>query len=125
MAAQPYETELLSLQKAVNTLEHWVPQMQYSDEQKKRFLANDKEALLASISMKRPDVSEAVIKLEVPCLFIAGTKDVLYSRVKKAASLSGNCSFLKLQDCTHGDTIYRSELVLPAVIDFLKKAGAE
>ena len=120
VAAHPYASDMSPLREAVATLGSWVPQLTISYNHKERFLRNDNEALLAAIADNRTDNTDMLRSLSVPCLFIAGEKDELMTKAKSAARLSEQCKFTMIPNVDHGETLYRSDLVIEHVLDFLK-----
>jgi pimeloyl-ACP methyl ester carboxylesterase len=90
---------------------------------KKRLLDNDPEALIAATIAPRgtDGVEEMLPTLQTPCLLYCGEADGLFTGAKEAAKVIPNAVFVSFPGLNHGQTSRASDMVLPPVIDFLKK----
>lgn len=120
-AVHPFENNLKFIKSAVNTLDAWVATQEMSESYKNRLLANDKKALAAAVYNKRSDNSKALINLEVPCLMLAGEKDGLYKKAKRASKLSDTIEFISIPDADHALSMSKKDFIVPRVIEFLEK----
>lgn len=123
MGAHPFPTDLGSLSEAIHTMEEWVPHSRASQANKLRYLQNDKDALLAAIEEKRIDNTDVVRSIKVPCLFLAGEKDLLLENAQVGAALSPWAEFSILPGADHSDSLYRSDLTMPVIKQFLSNRG--
>ena len=87
--------------------------------QKARVLANDLEALLASVAQDRPSLEAVLPTMTVPCLLFAGEADPVYPAVKECVKQMPNVTFFSLPDLGHTAAVDHSELVLPHITKFL------
>ncbi len=87
---------------------------------KKRLLANDAEALVASALAIRddPGFQDALSTLTMPCLLYVGEADPRYPLVKEAAKQIPKVTFVSFPDLTHVEANSRSDMVLPYVTKF-------
>ncbi|WP_407313958.1 alpha/beta fold hydrolase [Desulfosporosinus sp. SB140] len=120
-AIHPYENDMLPLRDSVRTLERWVPQHNISEESKKRFLANDKEALLAAIEEARIDQTEIFGTISQPCLLMDGDNDPIYEKVKESSKLSSLIEFVTIPEADHWSSLYKSDQVVPFIKQFIHK----
>jgi pimeloyl-ACP methyl ester carboxylesterase len=92
---------------------------------KAQFRTNDLEALIALVSSKdwRLGFEEILPTITMPCMLFVGEADSSYSDVHKCIESIPNATFISLPNLDHVETFYRSDLVLPYVIKFLKKLG--
>jgi pimeloyl-ACP methyl ester carboxylesterase len=93
-----------------------------------RILRNDFDATAAFMTARRDDPSydeatlvKALQPARVPCLFYAGTADPVYAQVKRAAELDDRSIFLSFEEHDHIRMNWRSDLVLPPVMEFLNR----
>ena len=63
--------------------------------------------------------SEILPTMKMPCLLYAGEGDPIYAENKEYAAVMPNVTFFSLPGLGHGDTHFRSDLVLPHVTQFL------
>jgi pimeloyl-ACP methyl ester carboxylesterase len=87
-----------------------------------RMLANDPEALAASVSVSRPDLKEVFPTIEVPCLAYTGEDDPR-PRVRAMAEAMPKGRYASLPGLNHWAGFYTSALVLPVVRPFLAEVG--
>jgi pimeloyl-ACP methyl ester carboxylesterase len=88
---------------------------------KHRLLGNDVQALLASVTDDRPDISEILPTMTMPSLLYAGEADPLRPLVERCASELPNGRFFSLPGVNHIQGAVRSDLVLPQVVEFPAK----
>ena len=118
-AIHPYGNDMLPLRNQVKTLEHWIPDLNVSEEHKKRFLANDKEALAAAIAEARTDNSKLLKNLPVPCLMMDGENDPIYSKVCASAKSSPKIEFIGIPGADHWGSLYKSDFNIPRIKRFI------
>ena len=90
-------------------------------ERRARLAANDAAALLAAASLDRPDYTDLLPTMRMPCLLLTGALDPICANVQKAASMLANAELVVLPDCDHTATFARTDLVLLPVTAFLAK----
>ena len=86
-------------------------------------LAHDAEALIAS-SIDRPDVSDVLPTLTIPCLVYYGDADPGHVRAREYVTQIPDATFVALPGLDHWAGIYRSDLALPHIRAFLKRVAA-
>ena len=126
--AQPYGQSMgLYRQALAGGIEGWVAVVEkmlgspLTPETKDRLLGNDVQALLASVTDDRPDISEILPTMTMPSLLYAGEADPLRPLVERCASELPNGRFFSLPGVNHIQGAVRSDLVLPQVVEFLAK----
>ena len=84
-------------------------------------LSNDPEAIIAAtIALRdRPDISEVLPTMTMPCLVYCGDQDGLYPGTEECAKHMPNVTWVSLPGLDHGDVMERSDVLLPHVLDFL------
>src|SRR5262249_52393222 len=91
-----------------------------------RWLAADVGALVAArpqhLTGPDPD-AETIGAIRVPALLYAGTLDTP-EPAERAARLMPNAAFVALDGLDHAQTLARSDLILPHVLDFLARTEA-
>lgn len=129
--AQPYGQSMGLFRQALGDgIEGWIGVAEKmlgspaSPEMKERFRSNDLEALRASVANDRPDISEIVPTMTMPCLLYAGQADPLCPLVERCATELPDASFFSLPGLNHIQGAVRSDLVLPHVAGFLAKHRA-
>ena len=55
----------------------------------------------------------------MPCLLFAGENDPIYAENKECVPTMPKVTFFSLPGLGHADTFFRSDLVLPRVLQFL------
>jgi pimeloyl-ACP methyl ester carboxylesterase len=87
-----------------------------------KWIANDLEALIALVSTEdwMLDLGNILPTIRIPCLIFAGEADTAYSGAKKCAESIPNAIFVSFPNLGHIETRYRSDLVLPHVVEFLE-----
>jgi pimeloyl-ACP methyl ester carboxylesterase len=89
-----------------------------------RVLANDAEALRASC-VYRPGLEGILPTLTMPCLAYVGEHDPVRSQVEEWTKLVPHVSVVVLPGLDHWAGMYRGDLVLPPVRDFLQRLTRE
>jgi pimeloyl-ACP methyl ester carboxylesterase len=92
-------------------------------ERRARLAANDLVALIAA-SPDRPDQTDVLSTMRMPCLLLTGALDPLCPNVQKAAAALPHAELVILPECDHVANFGRTDLVLPAVTAFLARVGA-
>ena len=94
-----------------------------SPERKAQLLANDPEAIIgASLGLKnRPDLSQVLPSMTMPCLVYAGDADGLHVGAEECVKHMPNVTWVSLPDLDHTLAMERSDLVLPHVTRFLNQ----
>ncbi len=123
--AHPYEDSFVQARKTLsNGIEAWVDRVEglgvYSPEALARTRNNDVYALLAAIQ-DRPDMSDILPSMNMPCLLYAGSTDDRCERIEQCASKLSNATFLSLPGLNHFEIIPRSDLIVPPITEFLVK----
>ncbi len=90
-------------------------------EARAKVLANDPKALLAVTKALQewPGVEDLLPTITIPCMVYAGDADPFYPGAKKCTKLLPKATFLSLPGMGHTEALYRSDLVLPKVKEFL------
>ncbi len=106
----------------------WAAQVESLEEMspafKARAIRNDLQALVAA-AQDRPDLSDLLPTLSVPCLVYAGEADEpVYCPAKECVSQIANGTFFSLPGLSHGQVYSRSDLILPHVIRFLRSVDS-
>ena len=94
------------------------PGLVLTDWYKTRRFANDHEALIAS-HPDRPDMSDVIPTMTMPCLMYVGDADPQYPLVMECAKLMPNAILVSLPGLGHGQAIRYSHEGLPHVKTFL------
>ena len=121
--AQPYGISFAHIREALsNGIEAWMAIVErwglYSPEALKRIRNNDVHALLAAIQ-DRPDMSDILPSMNMPCLLYAGSNDYQWEFIEQCTSNLSNATFLALPGLNHFEANLRSDLVAPHIIEFL------
>ena len=89
-------------------------------ERKKQLRSNDYEALTA-VRMVQEHVgfSDFLPLVDIPCLVYAGDLDYWHKFAKDTAESINGAEFVSLPGLGHGEGYYRSDLVLPHILNFL------
>ncbi len=93
-------------------------------EAKARVLANDPHALLAVTRALQewPGAEDALPTITIPCMVYAGEADPFYEGARKCTELLPKATFISLAKISHTEGLYRSDLILPKVKEFLASA---
>jgi hypothetical protein len=62
--------------------------------------------------------------MTMPCLLYAGEADGRYSGIKACIAHMPNTTFVSLPGLNHVETLFRSDLVLPHITQFLATVSA-
>jgi len=121
--AQPYGKSFTNARKILgNGIDAWISEISqwgpYSPEAIARYRKNDAQALLAA-AQDRPDISDILPTMTMPCFLYAGDADNEHAFIKQAAEALPNATFSTIPDCNHIETFVHGHLVMPQLIDFL------
>jgi pimeloyl-ACP methyl ester carboxylesterase len=128
--AQPYGHSFEAFRQILRGgIEAWVTAAEQMagplpPERQQGLLSNDAQALLASITHDRPNISEMLPSVTLPCLLFAGEADPICGLVRQCANDLPNAAFVSLPGMNHFQTIGRSDLLLPHITSFLARAGS-
>jgi pimeloyl-ACP methyl ester carboxylesterase len=86
-----------------------------------RLVKNDVEALIAyrTKRLHSAGFAEILPTMTMPCLLFAGEADPIYAENKECIRSMPNVTFFSLPGLGHADALFRSDLVLPHVTQFL------
>lgn len=107
----------------------WVANMERSGplppRRKADLLANDSRALLAAAIATRdvPGFEAGLPALKLPCLVYSGDNDERHDQAKAGAALVPGATWVSLPGLDHGQTMQRSDVVLPHVRAFLARVA--
>jgi pimeloyl-ACP methyl ester carboxylesterase len=82
-------------------------------------LANDVEAMDAC-RVDSLGFADVLPTMTMPCLLYAGSADLIYPVVEATVAEMPNVKLFTLSGLGHAEVLFRSELVLPTVMDFLR-----
>lgn len=124
--AQPYGRNFENVRKLLgNGLESWMAIVEdwgiYSPDAIERMRRNDVKALLAIIQ-DRPDMSNILSSMTMPCLLYAGNADDQCGLMERCAKELSSSTFVSFPGLDHFGIIPRSDLVAPQIINFLASA---
>ena len=90
-----------------------------------RLVKNGVEALIAlrTEALQHPGFAEILPVMTMPCLMFAGEDDPIFAESKECVRPMPNVMFSSLPGLGHIDALFRSDLVLPHVRQFLTKAS--
>jgi pimeloyl-ACP methyl ester carboxylesterase len=93
---------------------------------KARLLTNDAEALTAlrTQALANPSFAERVPQMTMPCLVFAGEAATEYPANREFVAQMPNARFFSLPGLNHAEAFFRSDLVLPHVIEFLREVNS-
>lgn len=94
--------------------------VKFPPEAKQRIGENDLQAL-AAFAQTRPGLEDTLPQITVPCLLFVGESDPWYSLVRDNANQIANVTFVSFPGLGHPEVMRHPELVLPEVINFLRK----
>lgn len=89
-------------------------------EMRERFLRNDVEALRAAYSDDRPDISDIIPTMTMPCLLFAGSEDELSDGIERCAQALPNGRYVELADLNHLQAGLQLTEILPRLKAFLR-----
>lgn len=84
-----------------------------------RFRQNDLRALRAAYANDRPDISQMLPAMRLPCLLFGGDQDPLLPAIQRCAAELPGAAFLSLPGLNHIQVGLQIKAVLPHLIDFL------
>ena len=84
---------------------------------------NDFQALCATVAIDRPDISDVLPHLTMPCLIYVGDADARFEGAKDSASRIPNATFYSLPVLNHLESLTHSALVIPRVKQFLAEGN--
>ena len=84
---------------------------------------NDFQALCATVAIDRPDISDVLPHLTMPCLIYVGDADGRFEGAKESASRVPNATFFSLPGLNHLESLTHSALVIPRVKQFLAEVS--
>ena len=84
---------------------------------------NDFQALCATVAIDRPDISDVLPQLTMPCLVYVGDADPRFEGAKESASRISNATFFSLPGLNHLESLTHSALVIPRVKQFLAEVS--
>jgi pimeloyl-ACP methyl ester carboxylesterase len=90
---------------------------------RERVLANDIEAIRASRG-DDPGYVDILPTIKNPCLLLCGDKDAVYPAVQAAAAKIPKARLAVIPGYNHVETLFHSELVLPSILEFLRRSPA-
>jgi hypothetical protein len=90
-------------------------------DRKARLLANDPEALIASLRAPRglAGMNQVLLDMTLPCLLYVGEADSYYPGAKEGVTHMPNARFVSFPGLNHSQTSQASHLVVPHVTQFL------
>ena len=90
-------------------------------DRKARLLANDPEALIASLRAPRSlaGIEQLLLDMTLPCLLYVGEADSFYPGAQEGVKYMPNARFVSFPGLNHSQTSQASHLVVPHVTQFL------
>ena len=90
-------------------------------DRKARLLANDPEALIASLQAPRglSGIEQLLLDMTLPCLLYVGEADSFYPGAQEGVMHMPNARFVSFPGLNHSQTSQASHLVVPHVTQFL------
>ena len=90
-------------------------------DRKARLLANDPEALIASLRAPRglTGIEQLLLDMTLPCLLYVGEADSFYPGAQEGVKYMPNARFVSFPGLNHSQTSQASHLVVPHVTQFL------
>ena len=90
-------------------------------DRKARLLANDPEALIASLRAPRglAGIEQLLLDMTLPCLLYVGEADSFYPGAQEGVKSMPNARFVSFPGLNHSQTSQASHLVVPHVTQFL------
>jgi pimeloyl-ACP methyl ester carboxylesterase len=88
-------------------------------------VTNDVQALIAyrAERLASPGFLAILPQMTMPCLVFAGEADPAYPRIQEFVTRMPNATFFSVPGLGHADTLFRSDLVLPHVTEFLRRVN--
>lgn len=125
--AQPYGQSFEKFRQILDQrLDAWVAVVEkmsgpLSPGERAEVYANDLQALRASVAHDRPDISDLLPAITLPCLLFAGEADPLYPLVQRSAGEISGARFVALPGRNHFETARQPNLMLPHLFAFLSE----
>ncbi|MDX1418208.1 MAG: alpha/beta fold hydrolase [Candidatus Promineifilaceae bacterium] len=121
--AQPYGNDFSYARNTLSKgIEAWVALARSwgisSEKALTRLRKNDAQALIA-VAQDRPDMSDILPDIKIPCLFYAGSDDDQYELIERCAEELPNATLKSFADHNHISIAARSDLVVPPIMHFL------
>jgi pimeloyl-ACP methyl ester carboxylesterase len=88
---------------------------------RERVLKNNMEAIRAS-RVDDPGYEDILPTIAVPCLVLSGDTDPIYPTAKAHAAKIPNAKFVTVPGHNHVGTLFRSDLIVPHIAQFLHSA---
>jgi len=90
-------------------------------DRKARLMANDPEALIASLQAPRglAGMNQILLDMTLPCLLYVGEADSYYSGAQEGIKYMPNARLVSFPGLNHSQTSQASHLVVPHVTQFL------
>jgi pimeloyl-ACP methyl ester carboxylesterase len=124
IGSPPYAWNPARIKQMVETIDVWAPESpKLSENHKSRLLENDKRALVARASILGADESDILHSLSIPHLIMSGDRDGGFEDAKRSASEAEGATFVQLAGFDHLDSLVRSDVTIPHIIDFLSSLG--
>ena len=96
----------------------------YTPELEAMALANDLEALAASVSVQEQiDLQALLPTVTVPCLLFGGDVDPFFAGAEACCRQMPDATYVSLPGLDHIEALYRADLVVPHIRRFLAQAG--
>ena len=103
-------------------MHHWNTSLdKLSPYQREELLANDFRALVAARN-DEPSMEDILPRMTMACLLYAGDRDAYFSGAQRSARIIPNATFVALSGLDHGAAFHKSDLILPQVVEFLRRA---
>jgi pimeloyl-ACP methyl ester carboxylesterase len=90
-----------------------------------RFLQNDARALLAAYTNDRPDISEILPAMTMPCLLFAGEADPLQPAIERCAAELSNATFVAWPGLNHIQMGLQLKTMLSHLTQFLTTVSVQ
>ena len=123
LGSHPYASDLRRIREAIESIDVWAPTApNITEKHRSRLVDNDKRALALG-SQPWSDDSDILHSLSVPCLIACGDRDGPLEGAKRSASESKAVTFVQLDGFDHGDTLVRSDVIIPLMSVFCLLLG--
>ena len=91
-------------------------------EKQAEFFDNNDFLALAAAQGDRPPLDDILPTMRMPCFLYSGEADGVFPQMQQCVQKMPNVSFMSFPGLNHPETFYRSDVVLPPVMKFLKGA---
>ncbi len=118
-ASHPFFVDLSTWEDDILSIESWVDRLEITPAHRLRFLANDRQALLAASAHNREDNSSVLEGLTVPCLFLYGSEDRLKPQVEKLIGIQSGIRQQELPGLNHVSSLTRADIFCPILIQHI------